>query len=112
LDFEFGGMTNSDAVLVSGDLVLDGELLVNQLNDFDATNTYTLFTFGGALTDNGLAISPLSQDVDGVPATTALSIEVRLNPAGMGGTVVLVVPEPTGPALAMLTTLLLRRRRP
>ena len=111
LEFEFGEF-DSDQVSVLGTLTLDGELLISQLQDFDNQGVYTLFTYSGALIDNGLTISPLSQPIDGVPAELAASILIIPNIGGPGGVVVLSVPEPG--TVGLLTAgagLLLRRRR-
>jgi autotransporter-associated beta strand protein len=52
---QFGLGTNSDAVAVSGNLTLDGLLNVTNTGGFGA-GTYTLFTYGGALTMNGVSV--------------------------------------------------------
>ncbi|WP_164156216.1 autotransporter-associated beta strand repeat-containing protein [Sandarakinorhabdus rubra] len=47
----------NDLVVSNGNLVLDGTLNVNPLAGWNTgTGSYTLFTYGGALTDNGLAL--------------------------------------------------------
>ena len=53
LRYELG--TTSDLTIVSGNLTLDGTLNVTSAGGFTNT-TYALFTYGGVLTDNGLAI--------------------------------------------------------
>ena len=53
LAFELG--TKSDRVAVSGNLRLDGTLNVSDAGGF-GEGIYVLFTYGGALTDNGLNI--------------------------------------------------------
>jgi fibronectin-binding autotransporter adhesin len=50
LQYELG--TNSDLTAVSGNLSLDGTLNIADAGGF-ITNTYTLFTYVGTLTDNG-----------------------------------------------------------
>lgn len=97
LDFDFGGNDDgvSDRVHVNGDLVLDGLLRINQLELFDEGDAFTILMFTGSLTNNGLTVDPSSQDILGLPAGSAVSIEVQFNRAGVsGGSVVLVVPEP------------------
>jgi len=115
LDFEFGtddDGVQSDQVNVLGTLVLDGSLLINQLQNFDAQGQYTLFTYAGVLIDNGLTISPTSQRIFDVPAELAASILIIPNFSGLGGTVVLAVPEPGSvSALAVAGAILVRRRR-
>jgi autotransporter-associated beta strand protein len=51
LNFELGAINASDKVVVSGALVLGGTLNVTNLAGF-GTNTYTLITYGGALSGN------------------------------------------------------------
>ena len=102
----------NDQLRVNGDLVLDGELLIEQLQFFDTQAMFALIEFGGGFTDNGLQISPLSQEIFGLPAVQAASIQVVLNPGG-GGTVFLVVPEPgsTGLVAGGMALLCRSRRR-
>lgn len=113
LDFEFGasGTELNDVVNVTGDLVLDGLLVINQLQDFDTQGTYTLFNYSGLIDDNGLVISSQSQEIFGRPASQAASILIIPNPLGPGGTVVLMVPEPACGVALLAAGLLGRRRR-
>ena len=53
LQYELGA--TSDKTVVSGDLTVDGTLNVTDAGGFTNT-TYTLFTYGGTLTDNGLTV--------------------------------------------------------
>jgi autotransporter-associated beta strand protein len=53
---QFGLGTNSDAVVVSGNLNLGGQLNITNTGGFGA-GTYTLFTYGGALTLGNLTIA-------------------------------------------------------
>ena len=53
LAFELG--TDSDSVAVSGDLTLDGRLDITDAGGF-GPGVYTLFTYNGVLTDNGLDV--------------------------------------------------------
>ncbi len=53
LAYELGG--SSDRTIVNGNLTLDGVLNVSNAGGFGAGN-YTLFTYSGTLTDNGLVI--------------------------------------------------------
>lgn len=53
LQFELG--TQRDSVKVNGDLTLDGVLNITTLNGFTA-GSYTLFTYTGSITDNGLTV--------------------------------------------------------
>ncbi len=92
LDFELGepGGTN-DLVEVNGDLVLDGVLNVSGLAGF-ARGTYTLMTYRGTLTDNGLAVSALPDIGAGRPRIEidATAREVRLVVPSRGGTTLFV----------------------
>lgn len=116
-NFDFGGDASdpggllNDRLIVLDDITLDGELLVNQLQFFDTQTEFPFIRFFGDLTDNGLEISPLSQEINGLPPTAAASIRIDLLPGG-GGTVFLVVPEPgSATAAALLAAACLRRRR-
>ena len=53
---QFGLGTNSDKVVVSGNLTLGGLLNITNAGGF-GVGTYTLFTYGGALTMGGLAVA-------------------------------------------------------
>lgn len=53
---QFGLGTNSDKVVVSGNLVLGGQLNITNTGGF-GTGTYTLFTYGGALTLGNLTVA-------------------------------------------------------
>ncbi|MCS7032858.1 MAG: hypothetical protein NZ561_02560 [Phycisphaerae bacterium] len=115
LDWEFGCDNNgnrfNDSVIVQGNLVLDGELVINQLSGFDGQQTYTLFSYSGVLVDNGLIISPRSPDIDGMPAPSVASVQIIPNASGPGGVVVLNIPEPASAVLGMALLGLRRRRR-
>jgi autotransporter-associated beta strand protein len=76
LAFELG--TNSDLVAVAGNLTLDGTLNVTDAGGF-ATNTYTLFAYTGALTDNGLAIGELPGPAFACALDTNTVGQVNLN---------------------------------
>jgi autotransporter-associated beta strand protein len=52
---QFGLGTNSDKVVVSGNLTLDGLLNITNTGGF-GTGIYTLFTYGEALTMNGVSV--------------------------------------------------------
>jgi autotransporter-associated beta strand protein len=53
---QFGLGTNSDKVVVSGDLVLGGQLNITNTGGF-GVGIYTLFTYGGTLTPGSLAVA-------------------------------------------------------
>ncbi|MCX8091076.1 MAG: autotransporter-associated beta strand repeat-containing protein [Verrucomicrobiae bacterium] len=98
-----GGGVN-DWINVAGDLVLDGTLNIVGLANF-GLGTYTLITYGGTLTDNGLTIGNLSGN-----ATPAFHYQIQ---AGSGTVNLLVVPEPgtlTLGALGALAGMWMRRR--
>jgi fibronectin-binding autotransporter adhesin len=70
------GLGVSDLVAVSGDLTLDGVVDVVDLGGFDV-GTYTLLTYTGTLTDNGLTVGTMP---DGFMAEvdTTVTGQVRL----------------------------------
>ena len=63
--------------MVSGDLTLDGILNITDAGGFTNT-TYTLFTYGGALTDNGLTVGTTPNAGFDYAIDTSLSGQVRL----------------------------------
>ncbi|HRJ72164.1 MAG TPA: autotransporter domain-containing protein [Terrimicrobiaceae bacterium] len=73
--FELG--TTSDLVVVLGDLTLDGILNVTDLAGF-GIGTYTLFQYGGNLSDNGLSFGTMPAGFV-YALDLALAGEVRLN---------------------------------
>ncbi|MHA4838718.1 autotransporter-associated beta strand repeat-containing protein [Sphingopyxis sp. MSC1_008] len=88
LDFELGqanvaGGSLNDLVDVGGDLVLDGTLNVTVPGGGSfGPGIYRLFNYGGALTDNGLALGAIPGS--GVAVQTAISGQVNLvNSAGL-----------------------------
>jgi autotransporter-associated beta strand protein len=54
--FELGTPAASDKIAVTGDLTLDGVLIFTNAPGF-ASGSYTVMTYGGSLTDNGLEVS-------------------------------------------------------
>jgi fibronectin-binding autotransporter adhesin len=96
----------NDWINVAGDLVLDGTLNIVGLANF-GLGTYTLISYGGALTDNGLVLGTLSGN-----ATPAFQYQIV---AGNGQVNLVVVPEPGTLTLAALgagiATFAARRRR-
>lgn len=116
LDFEFGSSdldgAPNDVLEVRGTLTLDGQLIINQLQDFDNQTQYTLIEFFGPLVNNGLEISPLSQEIFGLPAEQVASLVILPRASGAtGGSVVLIVPEPSAALLLAGLPLLRARRR-
>jgi autotransporter-associated beta strand protein len=105
----------NDLISVSGDLVLDGVLNVTDLGDFD-TGVYTLFKFGGDLTDNGLNLGILPTSEFSYSITTT-SNSVLLNVAPMSPVLpvaAVLVPEPGTMSLLLgsfSAAMLARRRR-
>lgn len=67
---------SSDALVVNGDLVLDGVLNVEALQGF-AAGTYRLISYSGALTNNALGINRLPSGLQG-HIDTATSGQVNL----------------------------------
>jgi len=81
LEFELGpagtvGAGVNDLIEIDGDLVLDGTLNVAGLDGF-GPGVYTLMTYDGMLTDNGLDVAPLPGGLPGSIDTTTTG-EVRV----------------------------------
>jgi fibronectin-binding autotransporter adhesin len=76
LNFELGAPNASDKVVVSGALTLGGTLNVMDLAGF-GTNTYTLFTYGGALSGTLPAIGVMPSGYTG-SVNTNTSGQVKL----------------------------------
>ncbi len=72
LQYELG--TSSDLTVVGGNLILDGILNISDAGGF-ANGTYTLFTYGGTLTYNGVVI--------GTRPDWSLSYTIDTNTAGL-----------------------------
>jgi len=71
---------DSDLLVVGGDLVLDGTLEVTDVGGF-GEGLYRLIDYGGALTDNGLAIGsrlPTGYDDTNLTVQTAIAGEINL----------------------------------
>ncbi len=71
---------DSDLLVVGGDLVLDGTLEVTDVGGF-GEGLYRLIDYGGALTDNGLAIGnrlPTGYDDINLTVQTAIAGEINL----------------------------------
>jgi len=103
LEFELGlpgfiGGGTNDLMAITGNLTLDGVLKVTGLSGF-GTGTYTLITYSGSLTDNGLSIGLLPPGYHG-------SIQ-----AGIGEVNLIVVPEPATWALLLASAGALGSRR-
>lgn len=84
LDFELGAAdgaagVDSDLVVVTGDLVLDGTLDVTDAGGF-GEGLYRLFDYGGALADNGLEIgtAPTGFDAGNLAVQTSVANQVNL----------------------------------
>jgi polygalacturonase/PKD repeat protein len=85
LQYELG--TNSDLTAVSGNLSLDGTLNIADAGGF-ITNTYTLFTYVGTLTDNGLTV--------GTTPDASLAYTFDTNTPGLVKLVVAIPPPVAG----------------
>jgi hypothetical protein len=102
INVNFSG-SSSDTVVVDGNLVLDGVLNITAA-DTITPGTYTLFTYTGTLTNNGLMLGT-------APADATYTID-----ASTPGQVNLaVVPEPATAGIMLVGAgamiLLLRKRR-
>ncbi|HXI84774.1 MAG TPA: hypothetical protein VNL17_11880 [Verrucomicrobiae bacterium] len=68
----FGLGTNSSSVVVSNNLTLGGKLNVADSGGFFTAGSYTLFTYGGALTYNGLTVGT-------TPSNTTCTIDTSVS---------------------------------
>src|ERR1017187_5494008 len=84
LQYDLG--TNSDLTVVSGNLTLGGTLNVNNAGGF-GVGTYTLFTYAGGLTYNGVTI--------GTTPTAGLYYAIHTGTVGQV-TLVVLYPAPAG----------------
>ena len=76
--FDLGALGGVHDLIVSeGALVLDGRLNVNALSGWNiGTGSYTLMTYDGALTDNGLELG--ASLTDGLPAGVSYAIDTSI----------------------------------
>jgi autotransporter-associated beta strand protein len=98
------GGANNDLLTITGNLALGGILDINRGPDFSG-GVYTLMTYTGTLTNNGLTLGNVP--LDDFPG---MQIVIQSNPGG-GGSVLLAVPEPATLGLAALGGLMLVGRR-
>jgi autotransporter-associated beta strand protein len=78
LAYELG--TSSDRTLVSGNLTLGGTLNISNAAGFTMTS-YTLFTYGGALTYNGISIGTAPAGYSyGIDTSTAGQVKLLVGP--------------------------------
>ncbi len=89
LNFALG--TSASEIVVPGNLILDGMLNVTDGGGFGAA-TYTLFTYSGALADNGLAI--------GATPSTNFTYSISTNTPGQVNLVVTSATLPSDPFTA------------
>lgn len=73
----------NDLLIVTGDLVLNGQVVVNELAGFN-TGTYTIARYTGTATDNGLTVSTLSGGKSGLIEVDPLNKLVNLTVSGAG----------------------------
>ena len=71
------GAAGSDSVNVSGDMTLDGTLNLHDAGGFGA-GTYTLFTYTGALTDNGVVVGTVPNELSYDCTVTHAAGQVQL----------------------------------
>ncbi len=116
LAFDLDSPSNTDNILIAGDLVLDGQLFIEPGDNF-GPGKYPIMHFNGALTDNGLKIASAPE---GFTFDVVVEQDLILRAAGKNGanaipqTVFLVVvPEPATMAIigAAGVGLLMRRKR-
>ncbi|WP_415842709.1 autotransporter domain-containing protein [Pseudomonas reidholzensis] len=87
LDFDLGAAAASTTVVnVAGNLSLDGTLNITDAGGF-GTGVYQLFSYGGSLTDNGLAIGaiPGSVALADLALQTAIANQINLVVGGDDG---------------------------
>lgn len=102
LEFELG--TNSDQIVVEGNITLDGTLNIFNAGGLTAGTSYPLFTYGDTLTDNGLQIGT-------VPAGFSPS-DFSFDTSTPGQIGLVTVPEPSAILLAIAGVVALANRRP
>jgi hypothetical protein len=76
LQYDLG--TNSDLILVGGNLTLGGMLNINDTGGF-TTGVYTLLTYGGALTYNGVTIGTTPSSNFTYTIDTSIAGQVKLD---------------------------------
>ena len=101
------GGTDNDLFKITGNLTLDGILDIHGGPDFTG-GTYTLMTFTGTLTNNGLILGTVP--LDDFPN---MQVIIQINISGGGGSVLLSVPEPAsvGVISLLMMGMLARRNR-
>ncbi|MFN4298016.1 MAG: autotransporter-associated beta strand repeat-containing protein [Brevundimonas sp.] len=84
LDVTLGSPTSDALFDVAGDLTLDGTLDITDAGDFGA-GVYGLITYGGSLTNNGLAIGdlPVGYSAGRLAVQTAVAGRINLVNAGL-----------------------------
>ena len=82
LNLALGAPSPDPIVTVGGNLTLDGRLNVSDAGGF-GDGVYRLFNYGGALTNNGLALGPLPGGANG-NVQTAIAGQVNLVVGGAG----------------------------
>lgn len=87
--------TNSIPVAISSNLTLGGTVNIADAGGF-TTNTYTLFTYGGVLTYNGLTVGT-------TPSNATCFVDVSTN--GQVNLVVSSIPPPPQPASFQITSI-------
>jgi autotransporter-associated beta strand protein len=88
LDYELGATGNADRTDVTGNLTLDGVLNVTDLAGF-GSGQYTLITYTGTLTNNGLDLGPMPDNGLNYTVKTNVAGSVILS-AAAPGTIILV----------------------
>ena len=116
LNFDLDSPSSSDKILISGDLVLDGQLFIEAGDNF-GPGKYPIMHFNGALTDNGLKIASAPE---GFLFDVVVEPDIILRAAGKNGSsgvpqtvFLVVVPEPATMTImgAAAVGMLIRRKR-
>lgn len=82
LNLALGAPSINPVITVGGNLTLDGRLTVTDAGGF-GDGVYRLFNYGGALTDNGLALSALPGGANGT-IQTGIANQINLVVGGAG----------------------------
>ncbi|HMP77321.1 MAG TPA: autotransporter-associated beta strand repeat-containing protein [Kiritimatiellia bacterium] len=77
----------NDLVAVSGDITLNGQLVVNEQIGF-GPGTYTIATYTGTAVDNGITVAPMSGSFSGVVVIDTINKVVNLQVSGAGPPVI------------------------
>ena len=95
--------TNSDQTVVRGNLTLDGTINITDAGGF-TNGTYTLFRYGGTLTDNGLTIGTIPNPGLGYTVDISSNGYVKLIVGAMTAPQAAFIGNPTNGAVPLVVT--------